>query len=29
VGRIACGQCIELDVYGTCATGRKLEKNVQ
>jgi hypothetical protein len=28
-GRIACGQCIELDVCRSCMAGRKLEKPVQ
>ncbi|MGA9140322.1 MAG: hypothetical protein WBZ29_08865 [Methanocella sp.] len=28
-GRIACGQCIEFDYCRSCATGRKVEKNVQ
>ena len=28
-GRIACGQCIQLDVCRSCMTGRKMEKNMQ
>lgn len=28
-GRIACGQCIQLDVCSSCMTGRKTEKNIQ
>jgi hypothetical protein len=28
-GKIACGQCIELDICGACAAGRKMENAPQ
>jgi hypothetical protein len=28
-GRIACGQCIQMDVCRSCEAGRKMEKNIQ